>query len=261
MLLNVRWVVPGLERSPTLLAFTGFGHRLDPWQRLKAPGWRVGVVEFPIGSAPTEVWKADQLAAQLDRFWGHASHRALFAFSYGGAGATAVARVLAKAEKLSKPDLAVYIAPVQWARAPWTMLKALPVSMRLKALRGIAKGSTTLLPLAGKLAGNSVRQFAHVVERYVGWNFVAHYLPYIDWIDSPQKTIREWNSHPWPSLLVGAGNDTVIPVAGLRSMKPLLGKVEYWESDATHFNAVDAARQLVSERLQTIVASSAQLTS
>ncbi len=242
LVLGIRWIVAGDDTSPTILAFTGFGHRLDPWQRLRAPGWRLGVLEFPIGTSPDKVWTAAALAAQLERFWGKASHRALLAFSFGAAPATAVSGVLAKAAQEKHVHLAAYVAPVQWGKAPWSLLRAMPVKMRLQLLRGVAKGSNSLVPLAGKLGYQTVRQFVHIVERYVGWDFVAHYLPYLDWIDSPRTTIEQWNQHPWPVTLFGASNDPVIPVEGMQSLAAKHTSVHYQEVVGHHFDAVDAAR-------------------
>ena len=247
--LAVRWVQPGPPGMPTAIAFTGFGHRLDPWMRLRPPGWRVGVVEWPIGAPPTQVWEPADLAAQLADLWVGAPRRALLAFSFGAAGATAVGEVLATADAALRPQFAAYVAPVQWARAPWGMLKAVPRGARLRALRGMAAGSRRVTPLIGRLAGASVREFIAVVERYVGWDFVARYLPYIDWIDSPATTIARWEAHPWPSLLVGGTADRVIPHAGMRALAEPLANVAYGEVASTHFNALDRARPLLLERM------------
>ena len=247
--LDVRWVRPGPPDAPTALAFTGFGHRLDPWMRLRPPGWRVGVAGFPVGSAPTAVWEPADLAAQLAAHWRGAPRRALLAFSFGAAGATAVAGVLADADPALRPQFAAYVAPVQWARAPWGVLRAVPRGARLRALRGIASGSNRLLPVVGRLAGPSVNQFVGIVERYVGWDFVAQYLPYLDWIDPTARTLAAWQSHPWPALLVGGSADRVIPHAGMARQAAGLSNVAYAEVASTHFDALDRARPRLLERL------------
>ena len=247
--LDVRWVQPGPPTAPTALAFTGFGHRLDPWIRLRPPGWRLGVVEFPVGSPPTTVWDPADLARQLADHWREAPRRALLAFSFGSAGATAVAEVLANAAPDIRPQFAAYVAPVQWARAPWGVLRAIPRGARLRALQGVARGTNRLLPVVGRLAGPSVNQFVAIVERYVGWDFVAQYLPYIDWIDPTARTLAKWQAHPWPSLLVGGVGDQVIPHAGMAAQAAGLSNVAYAEVASTHFNALDRARALLLERL------------
>ena len=247
--LRIAWVQPGPTTAATALAFTGFGHRLDPWKRLRPPGWRLGVVEFPVGTPPSSVWEPAALARRVASAWSEAPRRALLAFSFGAAGATAVAEVLAAGEAGPAPDFAAYVAPVQWARAPWSLLRAVPRGSRLGLLRGMANGSARVLPLIGKLTGSTVNQFVGVVERYVGWDFVAQYLPYIDWIDSPARTLAKWESHPWPSLLVGGDADQVIPAEGMRSRAGELVRVEYAEVASTHFNALDRARELIVNRL------------
>ncbi len=241
LLLNVRWVRPGRATDPTVLAFTGFGHRLDPWIRLQPEGWRVGVLEFPIGSPPGRVWQPEALAAQLGRYWGQASRRALMGFSFGAAGATRVAGVLAKADAGARPEYVAYVAPVQWANIPWQLLRRVPRGLRLNALRGLARGTGSLLPLVSHGRGQTVKHFVNIVDKHVGWDFVAHYLPYLDWIDSPKRTLETWSSHPWPSLLVGASQDTVIPAAGMRSAMPAYPKLMYREVSASHFDALDQA--------------------
>lgn len=254
LLLNVRWVQPGPATAPTALAFTGFGHRIDPWTRLRPAGWRLAVVEFPIGSPPGQVWEPTALAAQLERFWGRASQRALLAFSFGAAGASAVARVLAEALPEQRPAFAAYVAPVQWGKAPWRLLRGIPRGVRLAALRGLARGSGRLMPLVGRAGGASVQQFVGIVERYVGWDFVAHYLPYLDWIDSPRDTVAAWSAQPWPSLLVGGTRDTVIPAEGMRTLTAAFPKVAYREVDSTHFNALDQAAPHINAALAQLLA-------
>lgn len=254
-LLAVNWVKPGASTDPTILAFTGFGHRLDPWQRLQPEGWRVGVIEFPVGSPPSQIWSPDALAQQLKRFWGEASHRALLSFSFGGAGATAVGNALISSPDSTPilPDLAIHVAPVQWAKAPWSILRSIPVGMRLRALKSVTSGANKLLPLAGKLTGSSLTQFVNVVERYVGWDFVAFYLPYIDWIDSTTKTLGFWEKHPWPTTLVGASHDQVIPIAGMHALNQQFKRVAFQEIRAQHFDAVDRARPLILDQLSKLL--------
>ena len=250
-LLQVRWVSPGPESAPTALAFTGFGHRLDPWQRLRPADWRVGVVEFPVGSPAGFNWEAAELARQLGRFWRSARRRALLSFSYGGLGATAVGRVLAQADphNFPRPDFAAYVAPVQWARAPWTLLKTVPRGARPRVLKGLANGGARVGALARGLGGESIGQFVQLVARYVGWDFVNQYLPYIDWIDSEARTVATWDGLPWPNLLVGARRDRVIPATGMHRLAAKHPNVDYVEVDASHFNAVDAARPELLRRL------------
>ena len=257
-LLNVDWVKPGKATDPTILVFTGFGHRLDPWQRLQPEGWRVGVLVFPIGSPPDQIWSPETLASQLRRFWGEAAHRVMLSFSFGGAGATAVGNVLAAqaSDGSLQPALAIHIAPVQWAKAPWSILRTIPVGLRLRALKGVAGGANKLLPLAGKLTGSSLTQFVHVVERYVGWDFVAFYLPYLDWIDSKSSTLAHWEKHPWKTLLIGARNDQVIPLAGMTALRNQFDRVSFHEVDAQHFDAVDRARSIILAALKEILGTS-----
>lgn len=250
----VRWVSPGPASQPTVLAFTGFGHRLDPWMRLRPPGWRVGVLDFPIGHPPTEPWSARDLAGALVPHWGEASHRALCSFSFGAAGASAVGKVLTQVRGLPVPHFASHVAPVQWARAPWRLLRGVPTPARLKVLRGFASGSRTVRPLASKLAGPSVKQFVHVVEHYTGWDFVARYLPYIDWIDSTRSTLGQWDINPWPTLFVGGDRDRVIPNSEMAAQAAGHTRVEYASVDARHFDALDAARPLILERLARVLA-------
>ena len=244
----MRWVVPGPDDAPTVLAFTGFGHRLDPWQRLRAPGWRVGVLEFPVGSPPTEVWTPEGLAEQLPRFWGRAARRVLMSFSFGAAGATSVGRVLARTARapdatgLLLPHRAIHVAPVQWARIPWSILRRIPASARLPALKRLAKGGGALMALAGKTGDYGMREFVQLVDRHVGWDFVAFYLPYLDWIDPVRKTLATWSANPWPTHLIGATRDRVIPSKPMRGQVSSFAGVAYDEFDAAHFNAVDAAR-------------------
>ena len=252
--LHVEWVQPGPATLPTALAFTGFGHRLDPWRRLRPPGWRLGVVEFPVNRDPRQPWTLAALLPQLDAAWREAPRRALLAFSFGGAPATAVAEALAAAgpDAYARPDLAVYTAPVQWSRIPWPALRAIPPKARLSVLKhGARSGSRLLGPIAARLGNPAVRQFADMVERYVGWDFVGYYLPYLDWIDPPARTLAQWASHPWDSRLVGAVGDTVIPAAGMRAQVERHGPgVAYHEVHASHYQALDAARASLLDALR-----------
>ena len=250
---------PGPPTLPTAIAFTGFGHRLDPWRRLRLPGWRLGVVEFPIERPPDDPWTLGALVPQIDALWREAPRRALLSFSFGGAGATAVANAIAEANAgveegasarpvlaapiLAAPDFAAYVAPVQWARAPWSVLKKIPARKRLSVLKNFARGGAAVLgPLAARLGNPAVRDFVNVVERYVGWDFVAYYLPYLDWIDSTKRTLRAWQSHPWPTLLVGADRDNVIPAAPMPTEAARYAPdVEYVEVEGVHYNALDRA--------------------
>ena len=239
---------PGPPDAPTALAFTGFGHRLDPWRRLRLPGWRLGVVEFPVKRSPDDPWTLDALVPQIDALWREAPRRALLAFSFGGAGATAVANAIAADAiaanaPLAAPDFAAYVAPVQWARIPWSVLKKIPARKRLSVLKNFARGGAAVLgPLAARLGNPAVRDFVNIVERYVGWDFVAYYLPYLDWIGTTKKTLRDWQSHPWPTLLVGADRDNVIPVAPMPAeVARYAPDVAYVEVEGVHYNALDRA--------------------
>lgn len=239
---------------PTAIAFTGFGHRLDPWRRLQLPGWRLGVVEFPVNRSPGEPWTLETLVPQLDALWRTASHRALLAFSFGGAGATAFAKTIAASDgHYAAPDFAAYVAPVQWARIPWAVLRQIPARKRLGVLKNFARGGAAVLgPVAARLGNPTVRDFVNIVERYVGWDFVAYYLPYLDWIDSTKRTLREWQSHPWPSLLVGADRDNVIPAAPMPADVAKYGPdVDYLEVEGVHYNALDAAGAAIRGRART----------
>ena len=251
-LLNIKWVKPGAPTDPTVLAFTGFGHRLDPWMRLRPERWRVGVLEFPVGTPPSEVWTPEALTAQLPRYWGEAAHRALLSFSFGGAGASAVAEVLAKADKRLQPEFAAYVAPVQWARAPWSLFRSVPADKRLGLLKRLVNGGSKLVR---PFAGQSVKQFVHIVENYVGWDFVAYYLPYIDWIDSTRQTTTKWSAHPWPSLLVGATGDRVIPNGSMARHASRVG-IDYFDVTASHFNALDRAAAELRTRLAGVLTGS-----
>jgi len=254
MLLNIDWVQPGKPSQPTVLAFTGFGHRLDPWTRLAPKGWRVGVVEFPVGNPPSEVWTPEALTAQLDRFWGQASHRAIVAFSFGAAGATQVSNVLAKAEPKKQPQFVAYVAPVQWAKAPWSILKRVRPHRRLRWLQRLSVGATKVSPLSSKLGGPALEQIVRIVENHIGWDFVAHYLPYIDWIQTRLKTVRAWSKHPWPCILVGASLDKTVPCRKMAWRVRSVDNVTYHEVEANHFNALDTARSLLTEKLERLAA-------
>jgi len=253
MLLNIDWVQPGKPTQPTVIAFTGFGHRLDPWTRFAPKGWRVGVVEFPVGNPPSEVWTPETLTAQLDRFWGEASHKALVSFSFGGAGATQVSNVLAKADPDKRPNIAAYVAPVQWAKAPWSILKRVRPHRRLRWLQRLSVGATKVSPLSSKLGGPALEQIVRIVENHIGWDFVAHYLPYIGWIDSKIKTVRAWSGHPWPCLLIGASLDKTVPCRRMAWRVRSVENVTYHEVDANHFNAFDTARPILMETLERLI--------
>jgi hypothetical protein len=250
MVLNIEWVLPGESNLPTVIVFTGFGHRLDPWTRFRPNGWRVGVVEFPTGNPPSEVWTPEALAAQVQTFWADAPVRALLSFSFGGAGATRVSSVLAKADAMLKPDFVAYIAPVQWAKAPWSILKRVRPHRRLRWLQRLSTGATKVSPISARLGGPALEQIVRIVENYVGWDFVAHYLPYIDWIDSKTRAARAWGTHPWPIYLVGASLDKTVPVRRMQSLVKSKGNIEYKEIEANHFNAIDSARPLLVEALE-----------
>ncbi len=216
-ILRVDWVQPGPVTAPTALAFTGFGHRLDPWRRMRPPGWRLGVVEFPVNRPPDAPWTLETLLPQIDALWRDAPARALLSFSFGGAPATAVANAIAaEPDRYVAPDFAAYVAPVQWSRIPWPAIRAIPQQRRLWVLKNFARGGSAMIgPLAAKLGNPAVRDFAHLVDRYVGWDFVGFYLPYLEWIGSSKKTLRDWGRHPWPTQLFGASEDRVIPSAGM----------------------------------------------
>ena len=249
---------PGPPDLPTAIAFTGFGHRLDPWRRLRLPGWRLCVVEFPVNHDPTRPWTLDALVPQLDALWREAPRRALLSFSFGGAGATAFAKTIhAAPDQYAAPDFAAYVAPVQWARIPWSVLKAVPVRRRLGFLKGFARGgAATLGPLAARLGNPAVRDFVNIVERYVGWDFVAHYLPYLDWIDSPKRTLRAWQSHAWDTVLVGADRDNVIPVAPMPGqVAQYAPDVDYLQVEGVHYNAMDRAAPEIRRRAAALVGS------
>lgn len=250
MLLNIDWVKPGKPCQPTLLAFSGFGHRLDPWTRLAPKGWRVGVVGFPVGNPPSEAWTPETLTAQLERFWGEASHRAIVSFSFGAAGATQVGNILAKAEVGKRPELVAYIAPVQWAKAPWSILKRVRPHRRLKWLQRLSVGATKVSTLSSKLGGPALEQIVRIVENHIGWDFVAHYLPYIDWIQTRVKTVRAWDKHPWPCLLIGASMDKTVPCRRMAWRVKYVDNVTYHQVEANHFNALDSARPLLTEKLE-----------
>lgn len=251
--LHIEWVQPGLPTAPTALAFTGFGHRLDPWRRLRPEGWRLGVIEFPVGRSPEQPWTLETLLPQIDAAWREAPRRALLAFSFGGAPATQVASALAAAipGTYVLPDVAVYTAPVQWSRIPWSALRTIPKSMRLSVLRKTARSGSRLLgPIAERLGNPAVRQFSEMVERYVGWDFVGYYLPYLEWINPVEATLTAWRGHPWPSQLVGAVGDTVIPAAGMAgAVAKWAPSVDYHEVIASHYQALDAARPLILSEL------------
>ena len=250
-LLRAEWLQPGPPTLPTAIAFTGFGHRLDPWRRLRLPGWRLAVVEFPIHRDPGDPWTSDTLVPQLDALWREAPHRALLSFSFGGAGATAFAKTIAAgAGAYALPDFAAYVAPVQWARIPWSVLRSIPAGRRLGFLKTFASGGAAVLgPIAARLGHPAVRDFVHVVERYVGWDFVAYYLPYLDWIDPTEDTLRAWQSHPWPSLLVGGARDNVIPAAPMAAgVAKYAPDVAYLEVPAVHYNALDLAAPAIRQR-------------
>ena len=261
--LRVEWVQPGPPTAPTALAFTGFGHRLDPWRRLRPPGWRLGVVEFPVNRSPDAPWTLDALLPQLDALWRDAPARALLAFSFGGAPATAVAHAIAAApERYAAPDFAAYVAPVQWSRIPWPALRAIPEKRRLWVLQNLARGGAAMIgPVAAKLGNPAVRDFAKLVDKYVGWDFVAFYLPYLGWIDSTKKTLKSWQSHPWPSLLVGAMQDQVIPAAEMATeVARYAPDVAFHSVRAVHYNALDTAGPELRKRLAALVGSGVRLT-
>lgn len=252
--LRVDWIKKGEDTMPTLLVFTGFGHRLDPWQRLRLSAWRIGVIRFPIGSPPTLVWTPEAMLQQLNRYWLKASRRALIGFSFGAAGVITIGRTLLEAneaanrqgkELLAIPEFSACIAPVQWAKAPWTILKTIPPNLRLKALKGIGKGSQTIVPFLGKVGGASVKQFTQVIERYVGWEFVAHYLPYLDWIDTKKNTVETLNSFPWETAFFAATHDQVIPLEGMQKARQNGNDFNFHEVDGQHFNAVDRSAELL----------------
>jgi len=253
MILNIDWVKPGKPSQPTMLAFTGFGHRIDPWKRFAPKGWRVGVLEFPVGNPPSDVWTPESLTAQLDRFWGEASHRAIVSFSFGAAGTTQVSNVLAKAELRKRPNFVAYVAPVQWAKAPWSILKRVRPHRRLRWLQRLSVGATRVSPLSSKLGGPALEQIVRIVENYVGWDFVAHYLPYIDWIDTRLKTVKSWKTHPWPCLLIGASLDQTVPCKRMSWRVKSASNVTYHEVEANHFNALDTARPLLTKTLEELI--------
>ncbi len=247
--LHIEWVQPGPATQPTALAFTGFGHRLDPWRRLLPPGWRLGVIEFPVGRSPEQPWTLDAILPQVNAAWRDAPQRALLAFSFGGAPATYLANAIVAAAPgtYARPDVAVYTAPVQWSNIPWSTLRTIPRGARLSVLKHAAKSGSKLIgPLAARLGNPAVRQFAEMVERYVGWDFVGFYLPYMEWIDSTSRTLAAWQTHPWPSHLVGAIGDTVIPAAGMAAQVARLApRVHYHEVEASHYNALDMAKPII----------------
>lgn len=247
--LHIEWVQPGPPTAPTALAFTGFGHRLDPWRRLRPVGWRLGVAEFPVGRPPESPWTLETLLPQLEAAWGNATHRALLAFSFGAAPATQVATALAATAPgtYHLPDVAIYTAPVQWSRIPWSALRTIPRSMRLSVLRNTARSVSRIIgPLAERLGNPAIRQFSEMVERYVGWDFVGYYLPYLEWIDPIPRTLASWSRSPWPTHLVGAVGDTVIPAAGMSTdLRQHAPHVQYHEVTASHYQALDAARPII----------------
>ena len=98
------------------------------------------------------------------------------------------------------------------------------------------------MAMAGRSGGHSIREFVQLVDRHVGWEFVAFYLPYLDWIDGTKTTLATWDQAPWPNHLFGASDDRVIPVKGMRAQQSLLGTTVFHETSGMHFNAVDAAR-------------------
>ncbi len=254
--LRVEWVQPAAPSAPTVLAFTGFGHRLDPWRRLRPAGWRVGVVEFPVNRAPDQPWTLAALLPQIDALWREAPARALLAFSFGGAPATAVANAIAAApDRYAAPDFAAYVAPVQWSRIPWPALRAIPARRRLWALKNFARGGAAVLgPVAARLGNPAVRDFANLVERHVGWDFVAFYLPYLDWINSAKQTLREWDAHPWPTYLFGASDDRVIPSAEMAAQAGVYApNVTFVQTAGVHYNALDMARATIVEQLAKVV--------
>ncbi len=253
MLLNIDWVKPGKPDQPTMLAFTGFGHRLDPWKRFAPDGWRVGVLGFPTENPPSDVWTPETLTEQLERFWGEAPFKALVSFSFGAAGATQVSNVLAKADPKKRPDLVAYVAPVQWAKAPWSILKRVRPHRRLRWLQRLSVGATKVSPISSKLGGPALEQIVRIVENYVGWDFVAHYLPYIGWIDTRLKTVRSWATHPWPCLLIGASLDQTVPSRRMAWRVKSASNVTYHEVEANHFNALDTARPLLTEHLEKLL--------
>lgn len=110
------------------------------------------------------------------------------------------------------------------------------------------------MAMSGKAGGRSIRDFVRMVDRHVGWDFVAHYLPYLDWIDSQSQTLRIWDTCPWPNHLIGAAEDRVIPVSGMQAMNGKLGSTVYDEFAGTHFNAVDVARAHIFKLLESELA-------
>ena len=111
-----------------------------------------------------------------------------------------------------------------------------------------------LAPIAERLGNPAVRQFAEMVERYVGWDFVGYYLPYIEWIESPQRTLEAWQRHPWPTHLVGAVGDTVIPEHSMAAeVSRHAPDVRYHRVEASHYQALDMARPIVLGQLATLL--------
>lgn len=256
-ILRVDWVQPGPATLPTVLAFTGFGHRLDPWRRMRPPGWRLGVIEFPVNRAPDDPWTIATLMPQIDALWREAPARALLSFSFGGAPATAVANAIAAApDKFAPPDLAAYVAPVQWSRIPWPAIRAIPARKRLWALKNFARGGAAMLgPIAAKLGNPAVRDFVNIVDRYVGWDFVAFYLPYLDWIRSTKSTLTDWERHVWPTHLFGASDDRVIPSVGMATQVASFAPgVTFHQTTGVHYNALDMARPAILSALRGLLA-------
>ena len=255
-IIPIDWVQSGAPDMPCVLAFTGFGHRMDPWQRLRPEGWRLGVIRFPVGLDSRYPVDPSVLAEAVEQAWSGSSARVAMAFSFGGAALAQLGQVWSDATfSGSRPDMVHYVAPVQWARAPWSTLRRIPRRHRLRILRSVARyGPGLVAPFLPAPQRAAAGQFAQMVERYVGWDFVDFYLPYLDWIDSTAETVRQWNAQTWPITLIGAKSDQVIPAVG---MPELLARaapgIRYQEVEASHFNALDAARPFLLKDLESLV--------
>ncbi len=219
---------------------------------MRPPGWRLGVIEFPVNRDPADPWTLDTLLPQIDALWREAPARALLAFSFGGAPATAVANAIAAApERYAAPDFAAYVAPVQWSRIPWPAIRAIPAQRRLWVLKNFARGGAAMLgPIAAQLGNPAVRDFAKLVDQHVGWDFVGYYLPYVGWIDTTKQTLRNWEHHPWPTHLFGASEDRVIPSGGMATQAQRYApNIAFHQTGGVHFNALDMARPAIMSSL------------